>query len=102
MSLPINKTAEEFISWVRHSFLATRDDEKEIPQLKILKPKILPDIVVQKVCKEFNCSKEFIIRKGRKNNSDKDIAICLAMSFLKEDRNLKAKFDRASHRIFNI
>ncbi len=88
--------------------------------------------MVQEVCKEFNCSKELIIRKGRKNNSARDIAIYLArdicgikcselggyfgevsgasitmtrkraMALLKEDRNLKAKFDRASYRIFNI
>ena len=43
-----------------------------------LKPKISPDVIVQAVGKEFACSMEQIITRGRKNNKAREVAICLA------------------------
>jgi len=56
----------DFISWVKGTFLSTRNDEKEIPQLKRLKPKISLEKILQVVSDEFGCSKEKILEKGRK------------------------------------
>ncbi len=50
-------------------------EEKEIPQLKKLKPKVAPGTVVQAVCQEFDCGPEQIIIKGRKKNKAREVAI---------------------------
>ena len=68
----------DFVNWVKETFLSKRHDEKEIPQLKKLKPKISPGLVVQAVCKEFDCREERIITKGRKKNKAREVAIYLA------------------------
>ena len=31
---------KDFVEWVRETFLSAREDEKEIPQLKLLKPRV--------------------------------------------------------------
>jgi len=71
----------DFISWVKGTFLSTRNDEKEIPQLKRLKPKISLEKILQVVSDEFGCSKEKILEKGRKNNKARVLAIYLARDF---------------------
>jgi len=68
----------DFVNWVKDTFLLPRNDEKEIPQLKRLKPKISLEKILQVVSDEFGCSKEKILEKGRKNNKARDLAICLA------------------------
>jgi len=68
----------DFINWVKDTFLSTRNDEKEIPQLKRLKPKISLEKVLQVVSDEFGCSKEMILEKGRKDNKVRALAIYLA------------------------
>ena len=68
----------DFVNWVKDAFLHGMEDEKEIPQLRKLKPKISPDVIVQAVSKEFACSMEQIITKGRKNNKAREVAIYLA------------------------
>ena len=68
----------DFIEWVKDKFLSNRKDNKEIPQLKKLKPKVSPDAVVDAVCKEFICSKDQLIIKGRKNNRPREVAIHIA------------------------
>lgn len=68
----------DFIKWVKDNFLSTRIDNKEIPQLKKLKPKVELETVLQAVCKEFGCSEEQIIIKGRKNNKAREVAIHIA------------------------
>ena len=68
----------DFVNWVRATFLSNRKDEKEIPQLKKLKPKIALEDVVQAVAENFGCSQELILTKGRKKNKARNVAIYLA------------------------
>ena len=67
-----------FVNWVKVKFLSTRKDEKEIPQLRKLKPKVSLATIIQSVCDEFGCSEEQVIIRGRKNNKVRAIAIYLA------------------------
>ena len=41
----------DFVNWVKGTFLSERADEKEIPQLRKLEPKVLLETVVNAVCK---------------------------------------------------
>jgi len=45
----------DFVKWAKETFLSGRKDEKEIPQLKKLKPKVQIETVLKAVCEEFNC-----------------------------------------------
>ena len=67
----------DFVKWVTDKFLSSRKTEKEIPQLKKLKPKLSIENVIKAVCNEYGCSKEYILEKGRKRNIARDIAIYL-------------------------
>ena len=69
---------QNFVNWVKDTFLSGRQDEKEIPQLRKLKPKVLPEDIVKAVSKEFDCSEAQIRTKGRKNNKPREVAIYLA------------------------
>jgi chromosomal replication initiation ATPase DnaA len=66
------------VTWVKDSFLSKKEDTKEIPQLKRLKPKIQLEAVLRAVSEEFGCDQEQIITKGRKNNKAREVAIYLA------------------------
>jgi REP element-mobilizing transposase RayT len=122
----------DFVNWVKETFLADRNDEKEIPQLKKLKPKVSLENVVHAVTQEFNCSRERIIAKGRKKNKAREVALYSAreMSGMsckelgeyfggvsgalitimhnriaeesRRNRSLKARIDKIKKRIFNI
>ena len=50
----------------KDKFLSVRGDEKEIPQLKHLKPNVSLETILRQVCTEFGYSEEQIQRKGRK------------------------------------
>jgi len=67
-----------FVKWVKETFLSGRNDEKEIPQLNKLKPRIAIDHVVQTVAEQYSCSEDQITGKGRKNNKAREVAIYLA------------------------
>lgn len=67
----------DFVIWIKETFLSTRSDENEIPQLRELKPRINIDQIVEAVCREFNCEIEIILQKGRKRNVARDVAIYL-------------------------
>jgi REP element-mobilizing transposase RayT len=67
-----------FIKWVKQTFLSGRNDEKEIPQLKKLKPRVALEDVVQAVSEQFETSAEQITAKGRKNNKAREVAIHLS------------------------
>ena len=122
----------DFVNWVKETFLSERNDEKEIPQLKKLKPKVSLVKVVQAVTQEFNCSPERIIAKGRKKNKAREVALYFArdMSGMscrdlgdyfgggsgalitimhkriaaesKRNRRLKRRIDKIRNQIFNI
>ncbi|MDY6986865.1 MAG: transposase [Thermodesulfobacteriota bacterium] len=67
-----------FVKWVKKRYLPSRSGEKEIPQLRGLKPRVTPDDVVAVVSEEFGCDTERIVEKGRKGNTARDVAIYLA------------------------
>jgi len=68
----------DFIDWVKESFLSNRADDKEIPQLRQLKPMTTVEMIIKAVCNEFNCDEAFLLNKGRKRNIARDTAIYLA------------------------
>lgn len=68
----------DFVNWVKETFLSKRDDEKEIPQLKKLKPRVAPEIIVDQVSKAFNSEAEKIRKKGLKRNKAREVAIYLS------------------------
>jgi len=68
---------KNFIKWVKEAFLSNRNDEKEIPQLKKLKPRVAIEDVVQVVSEQFKCSEDQVTAKGRKNNKAREVAIYL-------------------------
>ena len=122
----------DFVNWIKDTFLAFKRDEKEIPQLKKLKPKLSQKIILQAVCQEFSCSNEQVITKGRKKNKAREVAIYLARDLsglsckdlglyfggvsgalitimynrieeeTKQNRHLKHRIERVKKRIFNI
>lgn len=68
----------EFVNWVKESFLSKRSAQKEVPQLKALKPRLTPEKIVPAVCKVFGCDEDHVLQKGRKENTARDVAIYLA------------------------
>ena len=62
---------------MKKTFLNKESNSKEIPQLKILKPRPTPDALIQAVSDEFGCGMESILRKGKKGNLARDVAIYL-------------------------
>jgi putative transposase len=68
----------DFVNWVKEAFLSKRQDEKDVPQLKKLKPKISPDTVTSFVRKAYKCNEEDIIVRGRKNNEAREVAIYIS------------------------
>jgi putative transposase len=122
----------DFVNWVKEAFLSGRTNEKEIPQLRKLKPKVQLETVINAVCKEFDCNKEQIVLKGRKKNKARELSIHLARDLsgmsckdlgeyfggvsgalitimnnrvareAAENRQLRRRIDRVKKRIFNI
>jgi len=68
----------DFVNWVKDTFLSKRDDEKEIPQLKKLKPRVDPETIVDQVGAAFNIEAEKIRKKGLKRNKAREVAIYLS------------------------
>jgi len=68
----------EFVNWVKDSFLHKEIDDKERPQLRSLKPRPRPEDLMPVVCNEFDCGLETILRKGKKKNLARDLAIYLS------------------------
>lgn len=68
----------DFVAMVTETFLSTREEDKEIPQLKKLKLKTSFETIVKTVCDETGCSEEQIRQKGRKKNQARDLAVYLA------------------------
>lgn len=82
----------DFTRWVKKSFLAHRTDDKEIPQLRQLKPAIKVEMVVEAVRVEFNQDEEFLLNKGRKRNIARDTAIYLARDLTGESGKALGKY----------
>jgi REP element-mobilizing transposase RayT len=67
----------DFVNWVKDTFLSLREDEKEIPQLKKLKPRVTPETIVEQVSKVFKIEVTKILKKGLKRNKAREVAIFL-------------------------
>jgi REP element-mobilizing transposase RayT len=76
--------SSEFVNWVKDNFLSQRSEDKEIPQLRRLKPTISKETVVEYVCREFGCDLDMILRKGLKRNLARDISIYLSRQLTSE------------------
>jgi len=122
----------DFENWIKGTLLSGRRDEKEIPQLKKLKPRVQLESIVNSVCEEFGCEKGQIITKGHKKNKARQVAIHVARDLsgvsckdlgiyfggvsgalitmmhnrisdeTKRNRRLKRKINEIKNRIFNI
>jgi len=66
-----------FVDWVKETFLSDREENREIPQLKQLSRQSSPEQVLEQVCKAYGCEEDDILRKGLKKNRIRDIAIYL-------------------------
>jgi REP element-mobilizing transposase RayT len=74
----------EFVNWVKDNFLSERSEDKEIPQLRRLKPTISKETVVENVRREFGCDLDLILRKGLKRNLARDTSIYLTRELTSE------------------
>ena len=71
---------QDFISWIKETFLLSRKEDKEIPQLKKLKHRLTPEAVVSEVSKKFAIDKDAVIEKGMKRNKVRDGYLSLQKS----------------------
>ena len=122
----------DFVNWVKNTFLSQREDEKEIPQLKKLKPRVDPEIIVEQVSNVFKSEVAKILQKGLKRNKPREVAIYLSRELsrlsckdlgvffggvsgalitmmnkriieeIDRDRSLKRKVKKIKNQIFNI
>jgi putative transposase len=67
----------DFVNWVKDNFLMRVRENKEIPQLKSFLPKLTLENLIADVCGEFGCERETILKKGKKGNLARDLAIYL-------------------------
>ena len=68
----------DFVIWFKQTFLSNRHDDKEISQLKKLRPKVEFENVVNVVCEAFGRNAALIITKGRKKNKASEVVKHLA------------------------
>ena len=67
-----------FVSWVQADYLAGKGADKEIPQLKTLRPKVTLEMILQGVCAVTGSTSGQIRAKGGKGNQAREMAIYLA------------------------
>ncbi len=70
--------AKPFLQWVKDTFLATRYDDQEIPDLKTLKPRPSVEAIVDAVAEKLRVRPEQILTRGRKRNRARDVALYLS------------------------
>jgi REP element-mobilizing transposase RayT len=68
----------DFVQWVKEKFLYIREEEKEIPQLQVLKSEVSLERIIRAVCDEFGCEEDQIREKGRKRHRAREFAIYLS------------------------
>jgi chromosomal replication initiation ATPase DnaA len=61
----------------RNSIFKQGFEQQGDPPTEILKPRPMPDALIQAVSDEFGCGMETILRKGKKRNLARDVAIYL-------------------------
>ena len=72
---------KRFVEWVGSTFLSGKKSDREIPQLKELRPHPDVNTIVEKVAKHFTVTAEQILAPGRKRNIERDVAIYLSRKF---------------------
>jgi hypothetical protein len=55
----------DFVSCAKQEILNKKSDITEIPQLRSLKARLVPEDLISVVCEAFECSRETILRKGK-------------------------------------
>ena len=65
----------DFVKWIKQNYLKKDSEIKEKPQLRSLKPRLMPDDLIPVICCEFGCARETILQKGKKRNLPRDLAI---------------------------
>jgi putative transposase len=70
--------SKSFIDWIGETFLSTEKVDREIPQLKELKPHPDVETIVEEVAKQFHVSTKRILTSGHKRNMERDVAIYLS------------------------
>jgi putative transposase len=68
----------DFVKWIKQDILKKDLEIKEKPQLRSLKPRLTPEDLATVVCSEFGCAREAILKKGKKGNLARDVAIYLS------------------------
>jgi REP element-mobilizing transposase RayT len=82
----------DFINWVKQEFLSKKPGTREMPQLTSLKSKLAPQDLVAAVCDEFGCCRESVLKKGRKKNLVRDVAIYLSREMTGETGEALGRF----------
>jgi len=72
---------EKFVKWVTDTFLPGDGNIQEIPQLKKVKSAVPIEVIIQRVCVEYQCCPRNILEKGHKDNMARDISIYLARDY---------------------
>ncbi len=70
--------SESFVQWIKDTFLSTRRRDREIPDLKVLSPRPPVEAIIREVAAKWRVSPEQILRRGRKRNRARDVAIYLS------------------------
>ena len=68
----------DFVSWVQRTFLDRKEMDKELPQLKALKPKVSLEAIMRGITQATGSTSEQILAKGGKKNQAREMAIYLA------------------------
>lgn len=68
----------DFVSWVQRNFLDRKEMDKELPQLKALKPKVSLEAIMRGITQATGSTSEQILAKGGKKNQAREMAIYLA------------------------
>lgn len=69
---------KDFVEWIRRTFLSEKKTDREIPQLKELKPRPEVETIIEEVAKHFKVTAESILERGRKRNVERAVAIYLS------------------------
>ena len=70
--------SKSFVEWIGSTFLSARKKDREVPQLKELKPRPEVEAIVEEVAKHFKATAECILTSGCKRNVERDVAIYLS------------------------
>ncbi len=70
--------SKSFIQWVKDTFLSAGRRDREIPDLKTLKPRPPVEAIIRAVAEGLRATPERILTRGRKCNRARDIAIYLS------------------------